>query len=717
VKVIRSARNFGVFLVVVGLCATGWLNPRPLRAGPGKKPPLRVDAQGDPLPTAALRRLGSVRLRHNGWVTSCATAPGEGKGVLVTACPAERAVVVRSLADGRQLRRIEGESGFWSVAVSADGKTLAAVDESRATVWNFATGKRLRQFDSRATNLNAGSPGHIVSLSADGSLLAMFGRDGVPQLWDVATGKRHCVVSVPVGGDCLALSADGKQLAVGGSSALVGNDRTVYGSAVVVDTATGKVAHSYPGCAYSGVQDIALSPDGKLLLHVNYNGLPQRRPYLREVPTGREVRILSEAYDGCCVAFSRDNLLISVGCEDGKVALFDARSGGLKLRCKVGTKGRLDAITFSADGKTLVGVGKNHALHLWDVTTGEEKPLAPGHASPVAQIAFGPDGRSLVSHGLDGIRVWSTQDGKLQRHVAVGVQSEYVTLSPDGKKVVAPDDVPVPVLFDVDSGTRLWAFPTSFEYHLPPPLAVFATDSARLIATQQKRPPGYPSFEQVYQQRLAFLDVATGKEGKARPLVGDRVGFSQLALSPDGKLLAGALRFGKGVRLWDAVTGTDLRTFAETPAVERALEGRGRRLLAFAAGGKLIAVAETIDTSGGALSLWETTTGKEVARWDVGKVHALAVTRDGKTLAAAETDGTIRLWDVATRKERGSFRGHSGPVPVGATDPKSRLRPVTGVVTALAFSPDGRILASGGADTTILLWDVAKVTPPAKKPR
>jgi WD40 repeat protein len=142
------------------------------------------------------------------------------------------------------------------------------------------------------------------------------------------------------------------------------------------------------------------------------------------------------------------------------------------------------------------------------------------------------------------------------------------------------------------------------------------------------------------------------------------------------------------LRLADVATGKQLRGF-EQPATWGGFSADGRILFA--------GDSRTIHT-------WDVVTGKEVRRFlDEGRhsILAAAVSADGKTLATGEEDGTIRLWETATGKVRGTFRGHRGGNGYSSAPWRQ------GGVIALAWSADGKVLVSGGADTTVLVWDVS----------
>jgi WD40 repeat protein len=185
--------------------------------------------------------------------------------------------------------------------------------------------------------------------------------------------------------------------------------------------------------------------------------------------------------------------------------------------------------------------------------------------------------------------------------------------------------------------------------------------------------------------RVVLLDATNGTEtnrfdaGRAR----------QVAFAPDGKSVwvagGGEPVFGNKdelatIRRWDLGTGTAVQTFETGPGMHLAL--------ALSADGKTLA-------SGGAgfgPTLWDTATGKPTDLDPPGPrprpwVQGLAFAPDGKTLGVADTNGRVRVWDVAAHRELHQYDEHT-------------------YVAKVAVSPDGTRAATGGGDGTVRIWDL-----------
>jgi uncharacterized protein with WD repeat len=185
-------------------------------------------------------------------------------------------------------------------------------------------------------------------------------------------------------------------------------------------------------------------------------------------------------------------------------------------------------------------------------------------------------------------------------------------------------------------------------------------------------------------------DAVNAREIRTLGTHADRV--NGVDFSPDGARLATACRDGT-VKLWDAATGLELTTLHghRGSVVGVTFSPDGRRLAT--AGGRR---ADQSEGPPGEVRVWESTTLREESNLAglTGFVYGVAFSPDGRFLATAGEDRIVRVWEVGTGRERLALRGHHNDI-----------RRVT-------FRPDGRYLASCGEDRTVRVWDLTPPTGP-----
>ncbi len=460
---------------------------------------------------------------------------------------------------------------------------------------------------------------------------------------------------------------------------------------------------------------VAFTADGKAVLTASQDNLVR----LWDMATGKEIR-----------RFGKQQV------EDPKMAgnaPAQLRQALLRVR---GGYGAGPGVVLSADGKTLATVTQIDTIQLWEVTTGKELrqlKVTPGSAGGLLLSA---DGKILVGRGNDQmIRVWETSTGKELRAIQ-GKQNDPVGkvfvignvfgagLSADGKTVAAVQTLfanqkitTSVTLWDTGTGKELYQIETNNQGSGPSALA-FSPDGKVLACAGRNA--------------IQLYAADTGKE--IRQIAGQAIGITTLLFSPDGKTLAVRGAQDRLIRLCSVETGKTLQQLGEpmagrgvNVAFSVAAGGFGRDL-AFSPDGKLVAAGD-----GHLVRFWVAETGKEVVQVSGHRdqVTDLMVTWDGNLVASKGADNVVRLWEAATGKERHQFRAPSGTtcvafapdasiVALGNLDGVVRLHEVaTGKelrravghrngIVAVAFSPDGKTVASRGAnDNTIRLFETA----------
>ena len=666
----------------------------------------------------AIRAKRAEKLAEEGQTVQAQLREKAERGEAQAKASAEAAALNEYVADINLTQLALSEGNFGRAQQLIDKHRPAAGEtDHRSFEWYYLADQC--RGDPHVALPNQGGTVRCLAYSRDGTTLAVGLSDEI-RLWNVRTRTR--ITSLPGGATSLLFLNDGRTLV-----SADGN------STWIVDTQTWLEVAELPGQR----GPLALSRDGTQLATSGRDGV-----YLWDTRDWFELQRLPQVPPGP-LAFSRDGRILATPGRDG-ITLWSLgdRAVVRVLDDSAGIFGDGEGalLVFSADGNHIVAPRNTNSargvfvLSLWDVHTGEEigvLPNTPGHSGAITDLGLSRRRNLLVTASLDhSVAVW---DLTAQESVAQlsGHRGEVwcVAISPDGRTVASGSK---------DGDLRIW--PTT-----PPeqgdtitgvlvPLA-FSQDGRRLAAVDDGPQLTVFGLPDLNAERTLEVGSFAAVDGELDTLVHGRGGVAEmidmeslqkrsleapaaaldfLGLSPDGSVLLTRGRL-QAMHWWDLSTQPEQRVrslradsavFSADSAVLAAF-GLGDRVeiwdvaehelrrgftaprtfgfgAALSPDGSLLALTGGLSDSENLVSLWDTATGERVGELSGHKqsVRSVAFTPDGRTLATASSDGSLKLWNIATRQELLSIRR------LGTS------------LRHLKFSPDGQWLVGASAPNT-----------------
>ena len=558
-----------------------------------------------------------------------------------------------------------GKGSIYDLKHSPNGDLIAVASSIGVWIYDAHSGKEIRLLQKHSDWVNS------LAFSPNGKILASCGPDGI-HLWDPSAGQYLSTLKSTQVTD-LVFFSDGRTL-------VSTSDKVIR----FWNVANGIISKTLTGHTWQ-ILSLAVSPNRKTIVSGSLVSGGQQSNGLRwwDVETGRTMFFSTNVGRGVsALAFSPNGRILA--CADGDVLhrnpeihLFNGVNGEL-LRTLRGHKDQIKALTFSPNGEILASCSYDDTIRLWDPHSGRHLYTFIGHTDGLRTLSFSPDNETLVSGGEDGtIRFWDIST-KQQRFSISGhwISIRALAFSDDSRTLTSGTSHATIHKWDVNTGQLMSTLTGHY--------------GERILAFDMKG--------RVFASRSSYLEkdkkiyirrIDTGKSRTSMDL--GKISLEEKAtFSHDGGTLilthwnvGGA---DNAVQFWETLTQHLKFEFVpyENHKVSALASSPNSTLLAIATG-KIV---------GTRVSIWKFGTNEFIrlypAEFGFLMCEALAFSDDSKTLAIGDS-WDIRLIEVDTGHLITTLSKHNDGV------------------TALTFSPNGEMLASGSDDGTILIWDLDKI--------